>query len=118
MGGHREETKETRLRVVIDTSVLIPALLSSKGHAFEVLELLFEGKTINYYSTSTKAEYYEVISYPKLIKRIPLEVSKKRVDVVLFYSKRVQINAFFQKSKPFLKKSVILKDISISGCCV
>lgn len=112
MGGHREETKETRLRVVIDTSVLIPALLSSKGHAFEVLELLFEGKTINYYSTSTKAEYYEVISYPKLIKRIPLEVSKKRVDVVLFYSKRVQIKRSFKKSKTILEKVSDSKDIS------
>lgn len=78
MGENRKKTKEARLRVVIDTSVLIPALLSSKGHAFEVLELLFEGKIINYYSTSTKAEYYEVISYPKLIKKIPFEVSMKQ----------------------------------------
>lgn len=84
MEGDRKKTEEARLGVVIDTSVLIPALLSSKGYAFEVLELLFERKIVNYYSASTKAEYYEVLGYPKLLKRIPLEVSKKRMDVVVF----------------------------------
>jgi len=87
-------------------------LLSSKGHAFEVLELLFEGKIINYYSTSTKAEYYEVISYPKLIKKIPFEVSKKRVDVVLFHSKRVQIKRSFKESKTLFEKVRDPEDIS------
>ncbi|ASJ08861.1 DNA-binding protein [Thermococcus siculi] len=111
MGETRKKTKEARFRVVIDTSVLIPALLSPKGHAFEVLELLFEGKIINYYSTLTKAEYYEVINYPKILKKIPLDVARERVDVVVFYSKRVQIKRSFKKSKTLLEKVHDPKDI-------
>ncbi len=77
MGKAGEKAEKTRPGVVIDTSVLIPALLSSKGHAFEVINLLFEEKIMNYYFNATRGEYYNVIAYPKIRKKIPQSIAKE-----------------------------------------
>ena len=111
MGKAGKEAEKTRPGVVIDTSVLIPALLSSKGYAFEVLDLLFEGKIKNYYSNTTREEYYNVIAYPKIMKKIPQSIAKERVDVVILYSERVPIKRSFKKSKALLEKVHDPKDI-------
>jgi len=111
MGKAGEKAEKARPGVVIDTSVLIPALLSSKGHAFEVINLLFEEKIKNYYSIATREEYYNVIAYPKIRKKIPLSVAKERVDVIVLYSERIPIKRSFKKSKTLLEKVRDPKDI-------
>ena len=103
MAANREKAEGTRPRIVIDTSVLIAALLSPKGHAFDVIRLLAEGKVRHYYSGSTKSEYYMVATYPKVAKRIPPAVSRIRIDAVLAMSTRVTIKRSFKNSKALLE---------------
>ncbi len=81
------------------------------GHAFEVINLLFEEKIINYYSNATGEEYYNVIAYPKIMKGIPQSLARERVDVVILYSERVSIKRSFKKSKTLLEKVRDPKDI-------
>ncbi|MDV3104496.1 putative toxin-antitoxin system toxin component, PIN family [Thermococcus waiotapuensis] len=111
MGKAGEKAEKTRPGVVIDTSVLISALLSSKGHAFEVIKLLFDEKIKTYYSTATRGEYYNVIAYPKILKKIPRSIAKERVDVVILYSERVPIKRSFKRSKTLIEKVGDAKDI-------
>ncbi len=111
MGANRKKAKETRPRIVIDTSVLIAALLSPKGYAFDVISLLAERKVQHYYSSSTKSEYYRVTTYPKVVKRIPPAVSRIRIDAVLAMSTRVTIKRSFQNSKALLEKVRDPKDV-------
>ena len=77
MGKAGEKAEKARPGIVIDTSVLIPALLFSKGHAFEVINLLFEEKIMNYYSNATEEEYYNVIAYPKTGRRSHCPLPRK-----------------------------------------
>ncbi len=118
MGKIGEKAEKTRPGVVIDTSVLIPALLSSKGYAFKVINLLFEGEIKNYYSNATREEYYNVIAYPKIRKKIPQSIAKERVDVVILYSERVPIKRSFKKSKSLLEKVGDPKDIPFWMWCI
>ncbi|CAI1493983.1 protein of unknown function [Thermococcus nautili] len=73
MGANREKTKTVRPRVVIDTSVLFSAAISTKGYAFEVLELLARGGIINCVSSQTLDEYYRKLTSRKALKYISLE---------------------------------------------
>ncbi|WP_456395072.1 putative toxin-antitoxin system toxin component, PIN family [Thermococcus sp.] len=104
MAANREKAKETRPRIVIDTSVLTAALLSPKGYAFDVITLLAEGKVRHYYSPLTKSEYYRVVAYPKVTKRVSPTISKIRINAVLAMSIRVSIKRSFQNSKVLLEK--------------
>lgn len=99
MEGNRKKTQKTRFGVVIDTSVLIAALMSSQGYAFEVIEKVLTGQITNYYSRKTLQEYKTVMAYPKIIKKIPVEVAILRVNAVVSSSKLVSIKKSFQKSK-------------------
>jgi len=111
MGANRKKAQGTRPRIVIDTSVLIAALLSPRGHAFDVITLLAEGKVRHYYSSSTKSEYYKVATYPKVVKRVPLTISRIRIDAFLSMSSRVTIKRSFQNSKALLEKVRDPRDI-------
>lgn len=111
MGENRKKTKETRLRVVIDTSVLFSGAISTRGYAFEVLELLATGKITNYISSKTLKEYEEKLYSKKALRYISLEEAKGYIQSMKALSKRVQIKRSFQKSKTILEKVRDPKDI-------
>jgi len=111
MERNRKKAQKARFRVVIDTSVLIAALMSSQGYAFEVIEKVLNGQITNYYSRKTLQEYKTVVAYPKIIKKIPVEVAILRVSAVASSSKLISIKKSFQKSKRIKELVKDKKDI-------
>ena len=54
------------MRVVIDTNVIVSALLSPQGKPAAILEMFFNEKVQIYYSINILAEYMDVMSRPTL----------------------------------------------------
>ncbi|WP_099210367.1 putative toxin-antitoxin system toxin component, PIN family [Thermococcus henrietii] len=104
MGANREKTKTVRPRVVIDTSVLFSAVISTKGYAFEVLELLARGGIINCVSSQTLDEYYRKLTSRKALKYISLEEAIGYLTLVESLSEMVVIKHSFQNSEDVLEK--------------
>lgn len=57
--------KPVRLKVVLDTSVLVAALLSDSGASAAVLGLVLAGKVHSFHTEDTIAEMGEVLRRPK-----------------------------------------------------
>jgi putative PIN family toxin of toxin-antitoxin system len=53
------------MRVVVDTNVLVSALLSPHGPPAQVLRLLLQGNAVALYDDRILAEYREVLSRPR-----------------------------------------------------
>lgn len=53
------------MKVVIDTNVIVSALLNSYGHPAEIIRLLLSGKIDLYYDQRILSEYEEVLNRPK-----------------------------------------------------
>ncbi|GAB6102360.1 putative toxin-antitoxin system toxin component, PIN family [Thermococcus atlanticus] len=104
MGADRKETKTVRLRVVIDTSVLFSGAISTRGYAFEVLELLAKQEIVNYVSSLTLDEYYHKLTSKKALKYVSIKESIGYLTLVKSLSKRVTIRRSFQNSKVLLEK--------------
>lgn len=72
------------MRVVIDTNVLISALLSAKGAPALVLRLALEGKIDLVFSPQTVDEHWRVLHYSKIQKRLSkLEISMETAERAL-----------------------------------
>ena len=69
-----KESRES-LKVVLDTNVIVSALMSPLGNPAKILELFFDEKLHAYYSGDILAEYEDVLSRPAL----KIEPQKKRV---------------------------------------
>ena len=54
------------MRVVLDTNVIVSALMSSLGNPAKILTLLFNEEIQIYYSGDILAEYEDVLSRPAL----------------------------------------------------
>ncbi len=111
MGNVREKAEETRPGVVIDTSVLFSGAISTKGYAFEVLELLALGRINNYVSRETLQEYQAKLLSKKALRYLSLQEAEGYVDSMKMLSKRVPIKRSFKKSKTLLEKVRDPKDI-------
>jgi len=102
------------LRVVLDTNILVSALLTSGPPAF-IVDLIADGKIIPFYSILIMEEYYEVLSRKKFnfnsmqinrliddITRVGIAVegkpsaNNKKVDKddKIFYDAAKEANAF------------------------
>jgi uncharacterized protein len=65
------------IRVVLDTNVVVSAVLSPAGFEDRVLKLALHGKVRAYISSAILAEYERVLNYPKF------DFSKARVHSML-----------------------------------
>lgn len=54
-----------KLKVILDTSVLIAALLSKSGGSAKIVELLLSGRLFNFYTDEIVKELKEVLQRPK-----------------------------------------------------
>ena len=54
------------MKVVIDTNVIVSALLSSQGNPATILEMFFNEKMQTYYSANILVEYEDVLFRPAL----------------------------------------------------
>ncbi len=72
---------------VIDTNVLVSAMLKSVSVPGEVVKLAFDGKIIPLYNAAILREYQEVLSRPKfhltkeVIEPVILEITQNGIDV-------------------------------------
>ncbi len=57
--------ERTKLKVVLDTSVLVAALLSKSGASAKIVELIFSGKLYNFYTDEITAELNDVLQRKK-----------------------------------------------------
>lgn len=70
------------MRVVLDTNILISALLSARGFPAEIVRLERRGKFDLVFSPDTVSELWRVLNYPKIQKRlgklgIPVELVER-----------------------------------------
>lgn len=81
------------MKVVLDTNVLISALLIPKSNAGNILKLWREEKFDLIVSDFILAEMRKVLHYPKIKKRLQWEDEKINhyIDLFSFYAKRVDI---------------------------
>ena len=56
----------TTRNVVIDTNVIVSAAISPYGNAAIILNMVFDGEVLAFYSSSILAEYIDVLSRPRL----------------------------------------------------
>lgn len=71
-------------RVVIDTNILVSAILTPKGNPAKILKLVLEGKLNLIISPTILEEARQVFNYPKLIKLLKKnKITKKEVYDVL-----------------------------------
>ena len=61
------------LKIVLDTNVLVSALINPHGKPAQIINYVFENKTRLFTSLSIIEELERVLSYPKLMKRHGLE---------------------------------------------
>ena len=55
------------MNIVIDTNVIVSAILSTKGSPYRILNLLGNDETVNlYYCAAILAEYKRVLAYERL----------------------------------------------------
>jgi putative PIN family toxin of toxin-antitoxin system len=65
-GRHPNKTRQTPLRVVLDTNVVVSALLKPQGLEDQVLRLTLSGHVALFLSAEVLAEYALVLPRPKL----------------------------------------------------
>ena len=66
------------LKIVLDTNVLVSALINPHGKPAQIINYVFENKTRLFTSLSIIEELERVLSYPKLMKRHGLEKEELR----------------------------------------
>jgi len=57
-------------RIVIDTNILVSAILTPKGNPAKILKLILEGKLYLIISPAILEETRQVFNYPRLVKRL------------------------------------------------
>jgi len=57
-------------RIVIDTNILVSAILTPKGNPAKILKLVLEGKFTLIISPAILEETRQVLRYPRLVKRM------------------------------------------------
>ena len=73
-------------KVVIDTSILISALIGSQGPSREILRQCLKGKLEPLLSNALFAEYEDVSKRERIIKLCPINEDEKRALLNAFYS--------------------------------
>ena len=61
------------LKIVLDTNILVSALINPHGKPAQIIDYVFENKIRLFISPSIVGELERVLSYPKLMKRHGLE---------------------------------------------
>ncbi len=89
------------MNVVLDTNVLVSAVLSADGCPAEIVELLLSGKVKNFVTVEILTEVEEVLKRPSILKRVSLT----RITHFLAILKSVS-----ETVEPTLKYSVVKAD--------
>ena len=84
-------------RVVLDTNVLVSALLSQSGNPAKILKLFYSGAVTFVYSEDIMTEYMDVLYRPNL--RIPVEDADIVLHAVRFYGEFMEPT---QSAKPMI----------------
>ena len=61
------------IKIVLDTSIILAALISKSGSSFRIIEELFENKIINFVSQEILEEYFRILIF-KGTKYFPLSL--------------------------------------------
>ena len=75
-----------RIQIVVDTSVLISALIGKHGPGREVLRRCLCGEYRPLISNALFHEYEDVVGRPEIIERCPLSSDEVRVLLNAFYA--------------------------------
>ena len=78
----------TAIRIVLDTNILVSALLSPLGHPAKVYKMFLTGNLKLVYSPDILAEYNDVLFRPRL--RIPAEEAEKVLEAIREYGERIE----------------------------
>jgi putative PIN family toxin of toxin-antitoxin system len=81
--------------IVVDTSVLISALIGQQGPSREILRQCLQGKYTPLINNSLFFEYEDVISRHHILERCPLEKSEIRELLNAFYLSCTWISIYF-----------------------
>ena len=82
------------MRIVLDTNVLVSALLTAEGHAARVLRLACDGSLTLLLSEPLLAGLHEVLLYPKIRKQLnarSIDVAR-HLELLRFVAARVGTN--------------------------
>lgn len=79
------------IRAVIDTSILVRAVLKPSGTVGPILDLLAANRYLMLYSEEILAEIIDVFSRPRLSRRFPLEApdAETVIDLILLRGEEV-----------------------------
>src|SRR5437870_204190 len=98
------------IRVVLDTSVLVSAVITPTGPNARVFDLITAGKIRTYLTEEVLAEYYQVFAYERL-----QHLERRRIDRLRGLLEKVSVKV---KSGGLLKISGHAEDNRIYECAV
>lgn len=79
-------------RIVIDTNVLVSAMLTPKGNPAKILKLILQGKLNLIISPAILEETRQVFNYPKLVKLMKKnKITRKEVNDFLVKMSKVAV---------------------------
>jgi putative PIN family toxin of toxin-antitoxin system len=102
--------------IVIDTNVLVSGLMSNRGYAFRLLQLVGTGRFEINLSVPLLLEYEDVLHRESL----KLSVSRAVIDAVLdFHSAVARHHAIFFLWRPFLRdaKDDLVLELAVKARC-
>ena len=77
------------MRVVLDTNVLVSALLKSTGAPAQVLEAVLEGRLVVVFDDRILEEYREVLARPKFARAIDPQAASAVIEFIVAAGERV-----------------------------
>lgn len=83
------------MKIVVDTSVLVSALIGKKGPSREILRQCLQGKYQPLISNTLFLEYEDVSCRPKIQKLCPLDEGEIRELINAFYSVCVWVPIYY-----------------------
>ena len=106
------------MRAVIDTNVLVSALLSDRGPPSKIVERLLHGEIAACYDDRIMDEYEEVLFRPRL--RISFEKASEVLDYIVLSGNHVNpavsdIHFIDESDKPFFETALECGALLITG---
>jgi putative PIN family toxin of toxin-antitoxin system len=68
------------IKIVVDTNIIVSAILKYGGVPFQVMDAVFCGKAAMFYSDDILAEYERVLSYKRL--SFPLQIQNDTINEI------------------------------------
>ena len=83
-------TKSDKKRIVLDTNIVVSALIGKHGESAKLFEKLIQDEIENYTSTEIIKEIVEVLNREEITKRTPKEARQFILEQYLIHSKLTQ----------------------------